>query len=463
MVAFFWLAQYSYVPNTAPYLLAQKVTADFIGIIVGVYGGIQMIIRFPLGMFADWMGQHKYLIVLGTFCSGSASVIRLVFSNGDGFLVANLFSGVASAMWLSFLLLYTRHMPPSRMQSGLGMMFAANNAGILIAFIISATCYKSFGMDFLCTVSVTAGFIACAIALTLHEHDPYAAAAHQAVQAGAGAPADATEQTGAYAPADSTVQTGAYAPADATEQSGAHAPADATEQPGADLPADAEDLPADAAEAERRHGKVSFSGLFSVAFKGQIWFFAMLGMLQQGVTMSTVMSFSNEAAYKIGGDSFDTGLMTVVYITFTIISSYYAGHRLFARLGAALPLVSSLVMLAVYCYLSVRITDITVMIALQSLLGLTFGFVFSIATAKALEGIEGWRRSSALGLFQAAFALGMFFVPIAAGALIELDKGDLTRAFDWQGHMCMIGTVITIIYFAVQRAAHRKALKREGK
>ena len=43
--ALFWFAQYVYQPDTAPYLLAQKVSADFVGIIVGVYGGVQMAAR----------------------------------------------------------------------------------------------------------------------------------------------------------------------------------------------------------------------------------------------------------------------------------------------------------------------------------------------------------------------------------------------------------------------------------
>ena len=53
IIAFFWYAQYVFVPYSTPYLLGLKLSADFVGIIVGAYGAIQMLCRFPAGVFAD--------------------------------------------------------------------------------------------------------------------------------------------------------------------------------------------------------------------------------------------------------------------------------------------------------------------------------------------------------------------------------------------------------------------------
>ena len=142
IIALFWFAQYIYVPNTAPYLLAQKVTADFVGIIVGVYGGVQMSLRFPMGILADWLGKHKLIIIVGCAFSGGASVVRILESTGYGFLIANIMSGVASSLWVSFMLLSTKYITPDRMQTQIGYLFAANNFGIMLAFITSAVCLE---------------------------------------------------------------------------------------------------------------------------------------------------------------------------------------------------------------------------------------------------------------------------------------------------------------------------------
>ena len=63
IVGLFWYAQYVYMPNTAPYLLAQKVSADFVGIVVGAYGFTQMAARFGIGLISDILGRYKIIIV----------------------------------------------------------------------------------------------------------------------------------------------------------------------------------------------------------------------------------------------------------------------------------------------------------------------------------------------------------------------------------------------------------------
>ena len=387
IIALFWFAQYIYVPNTAPYLLAQKVTADFVGIIVGVYGGVQMSLRFPMGILADWLGKHKLIIIVGCAFSGGASVVRLLESTGNGFLIANIMSGVASSLWVSFMLLSTKYITPDRMQTQIGYLFAANNFGIMLAFITSAVCFEGFGMDFLCLCSALSGALAMLLAMSLKEDDP------------------------------------AYAHL--------HEPPESKHRP----------LVAD---------------LVKVAKRKRIWFFAFLASIQQGVTMTTIMSFSNEAALRIGGSSYEMGLMTIVFILFNVISSYYSGKPPFTRISQGFLVSSALFLLAAYCFLSVMVTHIYLLIIIQVFLGWSFGFVFTIATSEAIVGVEHYRRSSAIGLFQALFAIGMTTIPIIAGRIIELDDGDLKAAFFFQGWLCLIAFVATVYFYYMKRRNHLK-------
>ena len=387
IIALFWFAQYIYVPNTAPYLLAQKVTADFVGIIVGVYGGVQMSLRFPMGILADWLGKHKLIIIVGCAFSGGASVVRILESTGNGFLIANIMSGVASSLWVSFMLLSTKYITPDRMQTQIGYLFAANNFGIMLAFITSAVCFEGFGMDFLCLCSALSGALAMLLAMSLKEDDP------------------------------------AYAHL--------HEPPESKHRP----------LVAD---------------LIKVAKRKRIWFFAFLASIQQGVTMTTIMSFSNEAALRIGGSSYEMGVMTIVFILFNVISSYYSGKPPFTRISQGFLVSSALFLLAAYCFLSVMVTHIYLLIIIQVFLGWSFGFVFTIATSESIVGVEHYRRSSAIGLFQALFAIGMTTVPIIAGRIIELDDGDLKAAFFFQGWLCIIAFVATVYFYYMKRRNHLK-------
>ena len=387
IIALFWFAQYIYVPNTAPYLLAQKVTADFVGIIVGVYGGVQMSLRFPMGILADWLGKHKLIIIAGCAFSGGASVVRILESTGNGFLIANIMSGVASSLWVSFMLLSTKYTTPDRMQTQIGYIFAANNFGIMLAFIASAVCFEGFGMDFLCLCSALSGALALLLAVSLKEDDPAYAHLHE--------------------------------------------------------------------PPESKHRPI-VADLVKVALRKRIWFFAFLAAIQQGVTMTTIMSFSNEAALRIGGSSYEMGVMTIVFILFNVISSYYSGKPPFTRISQGFLVSSALLMLTAYCFLSVMVTHIYLLIIIQVFLGWSFGFVFSIATSEAIVGVEHYRRSSAIGLFQALFAVGMTTIPIIAGRIIELDDGDLKAAFFFQGWLCIIAFVATVYFYYMKRRNHLK-------
>ena len=387
IIALFWFAQYIYVPNTAPYLLAQKVTADFVGIIVGVYGGVQMSLRFPMGILADWLGKHKLIIIVGCAFSGGASVVRILESTGNGFLIANIMSGVASSLWVSFMLLSTKYITPDRMQTQIGYLFAANNFGIMLAFITSAVCFEGFGMDFLCLCSAISGALAMLLAMSLKEDDPAYAHLHE--------------------------------------------------------------------PPESKHRPL-IADLVKVAKRKRIWFFAFLASIQQGVTMTTIMSFSNEAALRIGGSSYEMGLMTIVFILFNVISSYYSGKPPFTRISQGFLVSSALFLLAAYCFLSVMVTHIYLLIIIQVFLGWSFGFVFTIATSESIVGVEHYRRSSAIGLFQALFAIGMTTVPIIAGRIIELDDGDLKAAFFFQGWLCLIAFVATVYFYYMKRRNHLK-------
>ena len=407
IVGLFWYAQYVYMPNTAPFLLAQKVSADFVGIVVGAYGFTQMAARFGIGLISDVLGKYKIIIVAGCLFAAVSSIVRIVIPTGPGFLVANLMSGLASSTWLCFMLLYTSSVAGGNMLQALGYIFAANNLGIMLSFITSAVLYQYLGMSFLCALSVAAGSVACLLTLGLKD-----------------IPAATT-------PAASTPNNTSSASSTSNANSTSSASSTNSARP-------------------------RLSELVRVVFNGRIWFFAFLATIQQGVTMGTVMSFSQEIARQSGGSSFEMGLMTIVFIAFCVVSSYLVAKPFIARLSPGLIMGVTLVLLALYCFASGVASNVYLLIALQVLLGLSLGFVLTVSNSEALKGIAPRHKSSALGLFQAIFAAGMTFVPMIAGFIIDA-SGSYARAFAFQGLLCLTGALLVTIYYLRARQLKLRA------
>jgi MFS family permease len=166
-VIFFWVAMYVYIPYQTTYLKAIGVASSQIGIIVGAYGISQMLLRYPVGVLADRQNFHKVFILLGGGSAAAASVFRIILNNNLGFFIGNVLSGFASAMWISFMVLYMRYYAEEEQRQATGKIVFANNIGMLGGFIISSLLYQLVGMQIICVFSVLAGLISFGFSFTL--------------------------------------------------------------------------------------------------------------------------------------------------------------------------------------------------------------------------------------------------------------------------------------------------------
>ena len=97
--------------------------------------------------------RHKPFIMAGALASGSASLFRVCLCNERGFLAANLLSGLASAMWISFMVFYTGKYPQDQ-QKATSRIVLFNNLGMLLGFVASTLCYSRIGMGKICALKM---------------------------------------------------------------------------------------------------------------------------------------------------------------------------------------------------------------------------------------------------------------------------------------------------------------------
>lgn len=136
-----------------------QTSTSFIGIIIGSYGISQMVLRLPVGLLANYRNKHKMIMLIGSLSSGCASLFRIIFNNGIGFLIGKLFSVFASAMWISFMVLYMSFYPKDQQTKAISSIIVANNLGMLLEFITSTLLYEKIGMQMICLLSVISEII----------------------------------------------------------------------------------------------------------------------------------------------------------------------------------------------------------------------------------------------------------------------------------------------------------------
>lgn len=340
IVTLFWFAQYVYIPFQSTYLISIGTISSMVGVIIGAYGITQMLLRLPVGIYADCIGKHKALIIVGALLSGLASVVRVYCCDGTGFLIANLLSGVASATWISFMVYYTGQYSNNQQQLATSKVIMFNNLGMLLGFITSTLCYSIMGMKYLCLSSVFAGIFACILALFLKE-------------------------------------------------------------------------------PKKTKEHLSIKALCCVCMNKRLIIFSFVALIQQGIQLTTTMSFTNQIMRDCGASNTIVGLSSIIYMISVVGFAGLASTKWIEQKGPKvwIPLVLSII--AVYC-VSVAFTHyIPCLLFLQILPGMSTGLLLTYATSEAMKDIPPEKKSTAMGFFQAVYAIGMTTFPIFTGSVVS--------------------------------------------
>lgn len=196
------------------------------------------------------------------------------------------------------------------------------------------------------------------------------------------------------------------------------------------------------------------SDLIKVYADKRLIFFSILALVQQGILMATCMSFTTQIAHEINASAFQIGLLSIVYIIVAVLASYFSASNFARRLGSSLWIPFILFVLAIYCFAVPNIFSPNLLIAIQILAGLSTGIVFSFCISEAMKNVPIEKRSTAMGYYQAIYAVGMTIVPMIAGNIAEIYN--LNIAFYLEGIIAVVATVASMIYFKYD---NRKTIK----
>ncbi|MBM6615256.1 MFS transporter [Desemzia sp. RIT804] len=338
IIVLFWFAQYIYIPYQTPYLNSIHLSSNAVGIIIGAYGISQMIFRLPIGILADKNGKHTLLIFIGALSSGVASLFRIFLPNGLGFFIGNLFSGLASAMWISFMILFMSYYSYDKQQKATGKLIFANNLGMLGGFVVSTFLYDRVGMTIICLFSVIAGFLGAFLSLFLKKSN------------------------GQIRPLHSTID------------------------------------------------------LLGVCKNNKLILFSLLALIQQGIQMSTTMSFTTQIVRDLGASNVVVGVTSIVYMLSAVFSAIISSKPAFYKkftFDQSIPTV--FLLLFFYCLFIPITNSIFIICLLQILPGLSTGILFSSLTTEAMTEVPDEKKSTAMGFFQAVYAIGMSAFPLISG------------------------------------------------
>ena len=129
LVMALWMGVYAYVPTLQAYGISLGATAMTLGVIGGMYGAAQIVLRVPLGVLADKTGKSKLLMVVGALCCMASNIVFLCGSSVETLILGRLLAGVTAAFWVIASAMYANYHTEDRQVYAQGRLSAFSSIG----------------------------------------------------------------------------------------------------------------------------------------------------------------------------------------------------------------------------------------------------------------------------------------------------------------------------------------------
>lgn len=166
---FFWISMYIYVPILTPYLSNLNHSLQFIGIVLASYGFIQLLFRFPIGIWSDYTQKRKPFIILGMLCSVLSCLLFLLPTFWVWPLLGRAIAGICASTWVAFTIMYSSTFEEEEIPKAMGQISLYTVSGQFIGMLMSGWLSDEFDYRVTFMWGAIIGAVGLALSFFLYE------------------------------------------------------------------------------------------------------------------------------------------------------------------------------------------------------------------------------------------------------------------------------------------------------
>jgi MFS family permease len=117
------------------------------GLIVGMYGLSQMLLRIPVGVVSDRIHKRKMFIVLGMIFSVVAGIGILLTDHLTWILFLRIIAGAAAATWVDFTILFASYYAKHETTRAMGNITVFNSLGQMFGILCGGWFADHYGWE----------------------------------------------------------------------------------------------------------------------------------------------------------------------------------------------------------------------------------------------------------------------------------------------------------------------------
>lgn len=166
-------------------------------------------------------------------------------------------------------------------------------------------------------------------------------------------------------------------------------------------------------------GPLTLRSVAKIAMDRDLMLGTVLSMVMHLVVWATVLGFvQNWARDVLQLSTGELGYLSVMYLVPNTLLSRFSGDHLTRRFGRRAVLMTGFFAMALACALYPHTVDLWSLMGAQALMGAGIGLILPLTMSAAIQNIPGDKRSTAMGVHQAVYGVGMFLGPVLAGAIV---------------------------------------------
>ena len=337
----YWISMYIYVPILSPYLNNKGYSLSFIGIVLGSYGLIQLLLRLPIGVLSDLFRKRKVFIGIGMVCAATSCALFVLPDLWLWPLLGRAIAGICASTWVAFTILYASYFQEDETSKEMGQISVLTVCGQMIGMVLAGWLTDLFNNQAPFIAGIFFALIGLLLAQLLYE-----------------------PKTG----------------------------------------------------FSREHG-MSIRLIKEVIKSADLLKASYLSILAHCVLFITMFGFTPLKATELGASG---SQLTLLVLAFMIPHAAAAiiGTTIFVSRYGYYGTIYIAFILSGICTLALAITpNLNIMYATQAINGFAQGLHLPLFLTLAIQSIKPFAKATAMGLYQAIYALGMFAGPFIAGLM----------------------------------------------
>ena len=164
-----WISLYLYLPTLPTYIESKSGSLAVVGVVLAQYGLWQAVIRFPVGVAADWLGRRRPFILVGIALAGLGAWVMGSAQGTGGLFAGRAITGLAAGTWVPLTVAFSSLFPPQQAIRASAILAFVASAGKVIGTGINGPLHKLGGYLLVFNGAVLLAALSLLMALPIRE------------------------------------------------------------------------------------------------------------------------------------------------------------------------------------------------------------------------------------------------------------------------------------------------------